>query len=120
LNVGPQADGKIQQEFVDTLKLVGAWLQKNGETIYGTRGNVIPQQEWGTVTAKDKSLFIHIIKNPAEDFILLPRVTQKVKSVQWYSSKQTLKWKQQPEGIFIYLDGSVIDETDKIIKIDTD
>ncbi len=120
LNVGPQADGKIQQEFVDTLKKVGAWLQKNGETIYGSRGNVVPQQEWGTVTAKDKSLFVHIMKNPGEDFILLPRVAQKVKSVQWYSSKQMLKWKQQPEGIFIYLDGSAIDEVDKIIKIDTD
>ena len=120
LNVGPQADGKIQQEFVDTLKMVGSWLQKNGETIYGTRGNVIRQQEWGTVTAKDKNLFVHILKNPGEDFILLPKINQKVKAVQWYSSKQALKWKQQPEGIFIYLQGSPKDEVDQIIKIDLD
>jgi len=120
LNVGPQADGKIQQEFVDTLKKVGEWLQKNGETIYGTRGNVIPQQDWGTVTAKGNNLFVHLLKAPSEDFILLPKVPQKVKSVQWYSSKQSLKWKQLPEGIFIYLDNSAMDETDKIIKVDYD
>jgi alpha-L-fucosidase len=78
---------------------VGDWLQLNGESIYGTRGNVIPTQDWGTVTAKEKKLFIHILKAPSQDFILLPREAQKVASVQSYSSKRALKWKQQPEGI---------------------
>ncbi len=117
LNVGPQADGKIQQEFADTLKKVGEWLQLNGESIYGTRGNVIATQDWGTVTAKEKKLFIHILKAPSQDFILLPRETQKVASVQSYSSKQSLKWKQQPEGIFIYLDGITFSTIDEIIEV---
>ena len=117
LNVGPQADGKIQQEFVDTLKKVGEWLQQNGESIYGTRGNVISTPEWGTVTQKDKKLFIHILNTPSQDFILLPRITQKVAGVQSFSSKQTLKWKQQPEGLFVYLPTSALNETDEIIEV---
>jgi alpha-L-fucosidase len=118
LNVGPQADGKIQQEFADTLKKVGEWLQQNGESIYGTRGNIIPTQSWGTVTAKNKKLFVHILSQPTEDFILLPGITQKVSSAQLYSNKQSLKWKQQPEGVFIYLDKTPINTTDEIIQID--
>jgi len=118
LNVGPQADGKIQHEFTDTLKKVGEWLQQNGETIYGTRGNVAPSQDWGTVTSKKKRLFVHILKEPSEDFILLPRITSKAASVQLYSSKQTLKWKQQPEGIFIYLHNIDLNDTDEIIEVD--
>lgn len=117
LNVGPQADGKIQQEFADTLKKVGEWLQQNGESIYGTRANVIATQEWGTVTAKDKRLFVHVLNPPSESFILLPRITQKVSGVQLYSSKQSLKWKQQPEGLFIYLDGISINSADEIIEV---
>ena len=117
LNVGPQADGKIQQEFVDTLKKVGEWLQQNGESIYGTRGNVISTPEWGTVTQKDKKLFIHVLNTPSQDFILLPRITQKVAGVQSFSSKQTLKWKQQPEGLFVYLPGNALNETDEIIEV---
>jgi alpha-L-fucosidase len=117
LNVGPQADGKIQQEFADTLKKVGDWLQANGESIYGTRGNIIATQDWGTVTSKDKKLFIHLLKPTSQDFILLPQITQKVSAVQLYSSKQTLKWKQQPEGIFIYLDGITINDIDEIIEV---
>jgi len=92
-------------------------LQKNGEAIYNTRGNIIPQQEWGTVTAKDKNLFVHILKSPSEDFILLPKLNQKVVSVKWYSSKQPLKWKQQAEGVFIYLDKKISDDPDTIIEV---
>lgn len=117
LNVGPQADGKIQQEFADTLKKVGEWLQQNGESIYGTRGNIISSQPWGTVTAKGKKLFVHILQQPGTDFILLPRITQKVSLVKPLHSQQILKWKQQPEGIFVYMDGISINDTDEIIEI---
>lgn len=117
LNVGPQADGKIQAEFIDTLKKVGEWLSQNGESIYGTRGGIIPAQDWGTVTAKDKKLFVHILKAPTQDFILLPRLTQKVAAAQWLVTKKALKWKQQPEGIFIYLDGLDASSPDQVIEV---
>jgi alpha-L-fucosidase len=117
LNVGPQADGKIQQEFTDTLKKVGDWLQKNGESIYGTRGNIIPAQDWGTATAKGKKIFIHLLQQPSEDFILLLKITQKVASIQLMTSGQTLKWKQQPEGIFVYLNDISLDQIDEIILV---
>lgn len=117
LNVGPQADGKIQQEFVDTLKKVGEWLEKNGESVYGTRGNVIPTQEWGTVVKKGNKLYVHILKSPTEDFILVPRVTGKVMNVQSRSTGQKLKSKKQPEGLFIYLDRSTLNDVDEIIEV---
>jgi len=59
LNVGPLPSGVIQQEFRDTLAAAGAWLKQYGESIYGTRGNIIPPQPWGVLTGKDKSLFAH-------------------------------------------------------------
>ena len=36
------------------LKAMGKWMQQYGESIYGTRGNIIPPQDWGIVTIKDK------------------------------------------------------------------
>lgn len=118
LNVGPQADGKIQQEFIDTLKKVGEWMQQNGETIYGTRGNIIPTQDWGTVTAKGKKLYVHILNPPATGFILLPQITQKVTAVRTFATKQSLTWKQQPEGIFIYIHTIPLNTTDTILEVD--
>jgi alpha-L-fucosidase len=117
LNVGPQADGKIQQEFVDTLKKVGEWLQKNGESVYGTRGDVVPTQEWGTVVKKGNKLYVHILQSPTEDFILVPRITGKVTDVQSLSTGQKLKSKKQAEGLFIYIDRSTLNDVDEIIAI---
>ena len=37
LNIGPRSDGTIPEEVQDVLLDVGAWLNVNGEAIYGTR-----------------------------------------------------------------------------------
>jgi len=37
LNIGPKADGTIPTEAKNILEEMGAWLQVNGEAIYGTR-----------------------------------------------------------------------------------
>jgi alpha-L-fucosidase len=37
VNIGPRADGTIQDEVQGVLREVGSWLQVNGEAIYGTR-----------------------------------------------------------------------------------
>ena len=37
LNISPLADGRIPMEEQDRLLEMGAWLQVNGEAIYGTR-----------------------------------------------------------------------------------
>jgi alpha-L-fucosidase len=37
LNIGPRADGTIPDDVVALLRGLGAWLQVNGESIYGTR-----------------------------------------------------------------------------------
>ena len=37
-NVGPMPTGQIETRQVERLKEMGAWMEKYGETIYGTRG----------------------------------------------------------------------------------
>ena len=37
LDIGPRADGTIPGEVQSVLRAIGAWLQVNGEAIYGTR-----------------------------------------------------------------------------------
>ena len=37
LNVGPMPNGKIQSEHKASLKAIGKWLAKNGNTIYETK-----------------------------------------------------------------------------------
>lgn len=117
LNVGPKPDGTIQQEFADTLKGVGEWLKQNGETIYGTRGVYMDAQDWGVMTGKDKMRYLHILKPVAAPYVFIPGYKEKVKECSLHGVKRKLVFKQQPEGLFIYLDGVATDGVDTIIDI---
>lgn len=118
LNVGPMPNGKIQTEFTDTLKAIGTWLQANGETIYNARGNVYPVQSWGVVTAKNNIQYIHILKEPVQRaYIFMPEFKSKIISATLKSSQKNIKFKQLPEGTFIYLDGVQLDDVDTIIQL---
>ena len=119
LNIGPMPDGLVQPEFIDTLKKIGNWMQQYGETIYGTRGRVIAPQDWGVTTAKNKTLYLHILNNPQQDgYIFIPEFKDKISKASLFSNKSAVKFKQQAEGTFIFLNGIVLDDTDTVIQLD--
>jgi alpha-L-fucosidase len=117
LNVGPMPNGKIQPEFVSTLKEMGVWLEKNGETIYGTRGGPIPPKSWGVTTYKGNRVFVHIL-NAEDNNLLIPDFGRKVKGITLFKTGAKLKYKQDAFGIVISVPEEVFDETDTILVID--
>lgn len=119
LNIGPMPNGKIQPEFTDTLALVGNWMKKYGESIYGTRGNLIAPQQWGVVTYKNKTLYAHIINEPQQSYIFLPWVKHKVTKAVLLSDGSNVNFKQQPEGLFVYVNKMDAKAIDTIIEITT-
>jgi alpha-L-fucosidase len=119
LNIGPMPNGKIQPEFADTLALVGDWMKKNGESIYGTRGSLIAPQQWGVVTYKSKTMYAHVLNVPQQPYIFLPLVKGKVTKVTLFSDGSNLKFKQQPEGVFVYAGNVKPDPIDTIIELTT-
>ena len=119
LNVGPMPNGIIQREFRDTLKEVGNWLKVNGETIYGTRGNIMQPQDWGVITSKDKKVFLHILKAPQKTSLVIEGIPGKVKSCHLFASNSKVKFKQDKNGVTINLDGLTLNDIDTIIEIET-
>lgn len=117
LNVGPMPNGKIQPEFVNTLKEVGEWTSKYGETIYETRGKVIDSQAWGTITKKDNELFVHILHPDGKPYLFIPDLDMKVTSAKTFEGGKKLKFKQQDEGVFVYTEGLPENDFDQIIRL---
>ena len=60
LNVGPTAEGLIPQPSVDRLLEVGAWLETNGEAVYGTKSWRVygegPLFDWESERAKNRAV----------------------------------------------------------------
>ncbi len=72
LNVGPTAEGVIPQPSVERLEAMGAWLDVNGDSIYGTRPGPIQGVAWCRSTRKDNTVYLHVFDWPQDGVIELP------------------------------------------------
>ena len=72
LNVGPTALGEIPAPSVDRLKQVGAWMQKNGTSVYGTTASPFRRLEWGRATQRSGKLFLNVFSWPADGNLVVP------------------------------------------------
>jgi alpha-L-fucosidase len=116
LNVGPMPNGKIQPEFVERLKAIGAWLGKNGESIYGTRGGPITPRPWGVTTQKGDTIYVHILdwQDPA---LLLPKLGKPVASAAMLGTGDNVEVVEADYGTVLKLPASAKDPVDNIVVL---
>jgi alpha-L-fucosidase len=110
-------DGKIQPEFVATLKEIGNWTAKYGETIYGTRGGPVTPRTWGVTTQKGNKVFVHVM-NLEDPNLLIPAFGKKVKSITQFTTGTKLKFKQDQFGIAVTIPQEMVDDVDTILVIE--
>jgi len=82
LNVGPMPDGRIEPRQVQRLVEIGAWLDKFGAGVHGTRGGPFKPGPWGASTCKNNTIYLYIMDWPAAGPVLLPSINQKIVAVK--------------------------------------
>jgi alpha-L-fucosidase len=118
LNIGPMPNGKIQPEFEDRLKQVGAWLEKNGDTIYGTRGGPLTPRPWGVTTRKGNKVYLHILNWP-DPVLAMPKMPKKVKSATFFKDGSKVEFLEHDKyGLFIRNPQGFTDEYDTIVVLE--
>jgi alpha-L-fucosidase len=90
LNVGPMSNGQIQPEFQKTLREMGDWLKIYGPTVYGTRGVLPAVRDWGVMTEKGNTIYLHILKGQ-DPTIAVPTGNKKIKSAQLFKDKSKVQ-----------------------------
>lgn len=115
LNVGPDEEGRIPQGSARVLDEVGRWLEKYGESVYGTK--TVPDfsylTRWGKMTLRPGStdgtgngndpgepgcLYLHVLNYPKFPYeILLVGMETKVKRVYLLESGEELTYFQSYE-----------------------
>jgi alpha-L-fucosidase len=104
LNVGPAPDGTIQPEFVERLTAVGDWLKVNGASIYGTTYGPLQTIPFGRMTAKGKTLYLHVFDMPAAT-LELAGLKPAVTSVHTLDGNAALKFTQAGGKLQISVSG---------------
>jgi len=72
LNVGPKADGTIQEEAVKTLNHVGDWYHRVKEAFYGAEpASALTDNKGVMLTRKGNTLYVHLNRAPENTAVIL-------------------------------------------------
>ena len=115
LNVGPEPGGALPSLALDRLKAIGKWMNKYGETIYGTRGGIVAPHDWGVSTQRGNKLYIHIL-NCMDSSLFVPLGNHKVKSALVYATGKPVNYTKTGNGITLNF-GAIPTDIDYIIAL---
>ncbi|MEX0945597.1 MAG: alpha-L-fucosidase [Balneolaceae bacterium] len=102
LNTGPMPNGQLQPENVDTLMVMANWLNKYGETIYGTRKGPIEPQPWGVTTSKDDLIYLHLLDYDRE-ILTIPHPGNEIESIFLFNGQIPLDYTSNEQEIEIII-----------------
>ncbi len=108
LNIGPKADGTIPEESVTRLREIGGWMQKYGESIYGTSASPFDAPAWGRYTLKPGKLYVHVFERPGDQRLVLPVAADQITRVYELSAPEiTLATAADENGTAVTLPAQV-------------
>ncbi|HRT56985.1 MAG TPA: alpha-L-fucosidase [Candidatus Paceibacterota bacterium] len=117
-NVGPMPDGRIEPRQVERLKEMGAWLAKNGESIYGTRGGPWKPTKAVASTRKGNTVFVHVFRAP-DGRVELPDIPRRVKAAARLGGG-AVQCRQQAGKLALSFDPGTADALDTIVRLELD
>lgn len=125
LNVGPDAKGNIPEESMKRLEIIGKWMEKNKESIYGCGKADIEKPDYGRVTKKENCLYLHVYENSIGPLPILGVAKEQVESIQYLSTGAEIpvsaSWvhSDYPEILFADLGPNPVlpDEIDTVLKL---
>ena len=101
LNVGPTPEGTIQPEFEERLLAIGKWMDRNGDSIYGTTYGPIQGLEHVRTTAKDRNIYLHVLNWATPVLSVTGASLPKVRSAALLDGGRPLEFRQTDRGIEI-------------------
>jgi alpha-L-fucosidase len=116
LNVGPMPDGTIHPDQVERLRRVGAWLERYGASIYGTRGGPIPPRPWGVTTQRGDTIYVHVL-DWADPELSIPLLPGRVRAAQLVGGGTPVRFRESRDGIILRLPPRDPGTVDQVIAI---
>lgn len=117
LNVGPMPDGAIHPEHAARLRGIGAWLERYGTSIYGTRGGPISPRPWGVTTQRGDTVFVHVL-DWADRALSLPRLPRSVRRARLLPGGTPVAFREGGDGLTLRLPPRSAEMIDQIIRLE--
>lgn len=123
LNVGPTKEGEIPAPFASRLRVIGQWMDKNSESIYGARQGLPAGAYYGPSTASEEAIYLHVVGYPTDGVIRVRGLGKRARRVTVLSSGHELQYDQHAghleQGLLrITLPEQCLDPQLTVIKIE--
>ena len=100
LNVGPKADGTIPEESAAILREAGAWLRRNGESIYNSSRSPFTWNNWGRVTTRGNNVYLHIWNNTGTE-LCFAEIKNRVQSARCLDGGEFIAFEQKGDRLIL-------------------
>lgn len=117
LNVGPKPDGEIPADQIASLRGVGHWLKRYGQSIYATRGGPYLPGSYGVSTYRGNTVYLHLLDRQAASWTL-PQLPAKI-SRCWSVTGGTVSCTATKNGLQIAMRGTPR-QVDRIVALNID
>jgi alpha-L-fucosidase len=118
LNVGPMPSGEIEPRQAQRLREIGAWLKRNGEAVYGTRGGPLAPTAAYATTRKGNTVYVHVLASGGET-MTLPPIHANIISARFLSG-ETASVEATASGLSLRITEAERQPLDTIIRLDLD
>jgi hypothetical protein len=124
LSIGPRWAGDFDPAEVATLRQVGEWLTRNGESIYGTRGGPWKAHPWGGSTYRGATAYAHARAISGEEIGMKMPEGKRIRSVRLLNcaamgagSDGTLEYAIKDGMLAVHVPAALQDKIDTILEI---
>ena len=117
LNVGPMLDGRIETRQVKQLQQMGQWLNKYGESIYGTKGGPYPATDTFATTRKGSKIYVHVLKHPGNELVLKNIPETKINKA-YFLKGVSVNVRQDDQHIRLTMPGTLPDINSSVIVLE--
>ncbi len=119
-NVGPMADGRIEQRQIDRLREIGDWLKINGEAVYGTIGGPYEPTEYMVSTRKSNKIYLHLLDNPGLEFGLPFPENTKINDLYFLANKAKVTYIHRNGQLQVKFPQPLPDENATVLVMELD
>ncbi len=119
LNIGPTAEGRWPEPAVERLEIIGRWMRRHGEAIYGTVASPFAHLSWGVAIRRGNRLYLHVFEWPSDARLRVP-LRSRVKSARLLGGSRRLALSREAERVIVSLPARPPDPHGSVVVLELD
>jgi alpha-L-fucosidase len=93
-------------------------MDKNGDSVYGTRGGPIAPRSWGVTTAKSNNVYLHI-HDWSDELLAIPPLPKPVTRARLLATGRPVTVREAEGGLLVRVPIDQRDAIDTVVVLET-